>query len=60
MVQWAVVIAGAAALLSACTATVRPQPAKVEVPGATVTIGGSGGSGPGTFCPHGQAKKGRC
>jgi hypothetical protein len=43
--------------LSACTATVRPQPTKIEMPGVDVTVGGSGG---GAFCPPGQAKKGRC
>jgi hypothetical protein len=45
------------AMLAACTATVRPQPAKIETSGVTVTLGGGG---PGAFCPPGQAKKGRC
>jgi hypothetical protein len=45
------------AMLSACTATVRPQRAKIETSGVTVTLGDRG---PSTFCPPGQAKKGRC
>ena len=45
------------AMLVACTATVRPQQTKIETPGVTVTVGDGG---PGTFCPPGQAKKGRC
>lgn len=57
MNQW-LSIAAAVLLLSACTATVRPQQAKVGTPAVTVTVGGGGGGG--AFCPPGQAKKGRC
>lgn len=37
--------------LAACTATVRPPSVEVE---PAVSTGG------GTFCPPGQARKGRC
>lgn len=43
--------------LAACSATVDPGRARVESSGVTITTGGGGG---GTFCPPGQAKKGRC
>src|SRR4051812_17483848 len=46
------------ALLAGCTAGVRPQPTEIETSGVIVTLGGGGE--PGTFCPPGQAKKGRC
>lgn len=45
------------AMLAACTATVHPQQAKIESSGVTVTVGDRA---PGSFCPPGQAKKGRC
>ncbi len=40
--------------ISACT--IRPDPVKVKIPGVTIENGGGNGS----FCPPGQAKKGRC
>ena len=52
-----VVVLAVLALLAACTATVRPQPTRIETSGVSVTLGGGA---PGTFCPPGQAKKGRC
>jgi hypothetical protein len=55
MTRWLIAVA-ALLVLSACTATVRPQQTKIETPDVTVTVGGGGG----TFCPPGQAKKGRC
>jgi hypothetical protein len=54
----AVFVLAVLATLAACTATVRPQPTKIETSGVSVTLGGGGA--PGTFCPPGQAKKGRC
>ena len=45
------------AVLAACTATVRPQATRIETSGLRVTLGGGA---PSTFCPPGQAKKGRC
>jgi hypothetical protein len=53
----AVFVVAVLATLAACTATMRPQPTKVETSGVSVALGGGGP--PKTFCPPGQAKKGR-
>jgi hypothetical protein len=45
-------------LLAACSATVRTPQARIETNDVSVTL--KSGGGPGTFCPPGQAKKGRC
>lgn len=42
----------------ACTAKVKAPEAEVKVPGVKVEVGDSDSNG--TFCPPGQAKKGRC
>jgi hypothetical protein len=42
-------------LLGACTATVEPPKVKVAIPAINVDPQPNG-----TFCPPGQAKKGRC
>ena len=44
--------------LPACTASVRPESTRIETSGVAITLGGGGP--PATFCPPGQAKKGRC
>lgn len=56
MRRWLSLVA-ATSMLAACTATVRTPDAKIETPGVSVTLGGGS---PGSFCPPGQAKKGRC
>ena len=53
-----VIVLALLAMSAACTATVRPQPTEIETSGVSVTLGGGGR--PATFCPPGQAKKGRC
>ena len=50
-----VAIALALVVLNACTATVEPPKAKVVIPAISVDPQPNG-----TFCPPGQAKKGRC
>jgi len=42
-------------LLGACTATVEPPKARVVIPAISVDPHPNG-----SFCPPGQAKKGRC
>jgi hypothetical protein len=51
--SFAVVLAFA--LLGGCTATVEPPKAKIVIPAVSVDPQPNG-----TFCPPGQAKKGRC
>ena len=54
--MWRIVaMALALALVGACTATVEPPKAKVVVPAISVETAPNG-----TFCPPGQARKGRC
>ena len=54
--MWRIVATALAlVLLGACTATVEPPKAKVVIP--AISIDPQQG---GTFCPPGQAKKGRC
>jgi hypothetical protein len=54
--MWRIVVTALAVLaLGACTATVEPPKAKVVIPAISVDPQPSG-----TFCPPGQAKKGRC
>lgn len=47
----------AAVMMSACTATVKPQKTTVDFPNG-VRVQTEGGNG--NFCPPGQAKKGNC
>lgn len=49
----------AAVLLGACTARLTPPKIEVETSGP-VTLKVEKPEGKGTFCPPGQAKKGRC
>jgi hypothetical protein len=54
--MWRIIVTAVAfAFLNACTATVEPPKAKIVVPAIKVEPQPSG-----TFCPPGQAKKGRC
>ncbi|MDX7831729.1 hypothetical protein [Aeromonas dhakensis] len=48
-------------LLSACSSgPVRVHSADVSVDDARIRVSDGSGDGYGTFCPPGQAKKGRC
>lgn len=54
--MWRILVAVLAlAYLGACTATVEPPKAKIVIPAVSVDTQPNG-----TFCPPGQAKKGRC
>jgi len=54
--MWRIVATALAlAALGACTATVEPPKAKVVIPAISVDPQPNG-----TFCPPGQARKGRC
>jgi hypothetical protein len=54
--MWRIIVTTVALVfLGACTATVEPPKAKVVFPAIQADPQPSG-----TFCPPGQAKKGRC